>query len=69
MIILRYSFYFSITTYNVFYGYSLDAPYSGASSEFPQHVRFLWRTGGNDSRIITKHSLTSPLAICSPKKA
>ena len=45
------------------FGYSLEAPWQGASNEYPQHM-FLWRTGENYPIIITKYSsLTIPLTL------
>ena len=49
---------------NICCGYSLEAPYRGASNEYPQHT-FLWRTRENYPRIIIKYCFLSSLK--SPK--
>ena len=59
MIIVGYFFLFLYK--NICCGYSLETPHRGVSNEYPQHM-FLWRTGENYPRIITKYSsLTIPL--------
>ena len=47
------SYFFLFLHKKVCCGYSLEAPCQGASNEFQQHV-FLWRTGENYPKIITK---------------
>ena len=59
MIILGYLFL--ILHKNKCCGYSLEAPHQDGYKEY-QHPKFLWRTGENYRRTITKYSyLASPL--------